>query len=71
MGYKSRYNWGVGICLKEDCYFRHKKCYVCINYSYYVKKCKIHPNYNAELTPRIDCRVCREIYKKSHENQNS
>ena len=35
MGYKSRSNWRVNICLKEDCINRGKMCDECIKFSKY------------------------------------
>jgi len=37
MGYKSRGNWYIGICLK-NCKNRNKKCKECIRFSEYKKE---------------------------------
>jgi len=37
MGPKSRGNWPVNICLKEDCVNRDKKCDDCIKWDKYEK----------------------------------
>lgn len=38
MGHKSRENWNIGICLKEDCVHRDFKCKDCIRFSNYDNK---------------------------------
>jgi len=35
MGYKSRSNYHMGLCMKFDCKNRNKKCKECINFSLY------------------------------------
>ena len=36
MGYKSRTNWQINLCLKKDCKNRNKKCEICIKFSEFV-----------------------------------
>jgi hypothetical protein len=35
MGYKSRGNWQVSVCLRGDCINRDKKCKECIRFNEY------------------------------------
>lgn len=35
MGWKSRGNWQIGLCLRGDCTNRYKKCEQCFRFSEY------------------------------------